>query len=124
MTKPRRQPPFHDPVRVRHILLIAAALGRKKAVEVTGVSSAQIARWRTTWAAHYGETWPINHNPGNTGHGKLSLEAARIIRARRKAGVSSGVLGRLYKVSPSTIRSIEKGRLYPEPAADELRRAA
>lgn len=115
----RRQAPFHDPIRARHAVLLASVVGLKRASEITGINWTQICTWRKRIERLTGETFPRMPNPGNTGHGKLSLDQVRRIRERSAAGVSSGVLARLYKVHPNTIIRIKHGKLYPEPRASD-----
>lgn len=117
---PRRQAPFHDYPRARNAVLLASAFGLKRASKITGISKGQLSTWRKRLEALTGERFPRLPTSGNTGHGKLSQEQVRKIRERSAAGVSSGVLGRIYKVHPQTIVAIRKGRLHPEPQAQAV----
>lgn len=109
---------FRDPIRSRHAVLLASVIGLVRAGKQLGISPSLISEWRERLEAQTGETFPRLPAGRPPGFGKLDLEKARDIRARLARGVSSGVLGRLFKVHPGTIRRVGGGELYPEPAME------
>lgn len=105
---------FRDPVRARHVVVLASVVGLNEAHRRTGVLPSQISTWRKRIERQTGERFPRLSRGDRTGSGRLSATRAAELRERRSRGVSWGVLARIYKVSPTACVKVCKGELYPE----------
>lgn len=108
---------IQNPLRARRAVLLASKVGLARASDHLGISMSQISEWRMRIERETGEVFPRLKRGRKPGFGKLNLEKARVMRARRRRGVSTGVIARLAKVHPSTARRVCSGERYPEPAA-------
>lgn len=98
-------PPRPDPIKVRHAVLLASAVGLKKAAKVTGVSMGRLSQWRTALEADTGETFPRRHDlKGKRRPFPLTPEQCAEMLALRPRGFSYVQLGARYGVSKDTAR--------------------
>lgn len=112
----KAQAPFYDAARARHAVLLASVVGLKEASAQTGILASQICTWRTRIERLTGERFPRLQRANNRPASKLDARKAQTIRERRAAGVSWGVLARVYGVSRTACVKVWAHELYPDPA--------
>jgi DNA-binding transcriptional regulator YdaS (Cro superfamily) len=90
--------------RKREGAYMASALGLEAAALRLGISSSRLCQWRKDVEAVTGERLPRKYHWRARRPKILSATQEAELRARRKRGVSWGVLARIYGVSVGTCR--------------------
>lgn len=116
VSRRQAQAPFHDGARARHAVLLASVVGLKEASAQTGILPSQICTWRKRIERLTGERFPRLPRANNRPPAKLTSRKAEVIRARRAAGVSWGVLARINGVSPTACVKVVAREIYAEAA--------